>query len=110
MNIHKRDENAISVFVLQGHIDTPCAVDMHLTLQTAVAEGKHNMVLDMTQVPYISGIGLSSLADVLVRNKQAGGDLKLVALHKQVLRALRIVGYDEVFSIYDTTEAAIADF
>lgn len=110
MHIHKRDENAISVFVLRGHINTPCAVDMDLALQAEAAEGKHNMVLDMAQVPYISGVGLSSLTDVLVKNRQAGGDLKLVALHKQVLRALRIVGYDEVFSIYATTKAAIADF
>jgi anti-anti-sigma factor len=68
------------------------------------------MVLDMAGVSYISSAGLRTLADVLTRNREAGGDLKLVALNKKVLRVLRIIGFDRFFSLYDTVEAAISDF
>ena len=110
MEITDRDENGITVFVLEGRIDTQGAVDMDLALQSAVAEGQHKMVLEMAQVRYISSAGLRTMADVLTTNKEQGGDLKLIALNRKVLRVLRIIGFDKFFSIYDTLEAAIADF
>ena len=68
------------------------------------------MVLDMAQVGYIGSARLRTLADVLTRNREASGDLNLVALNRKVLRVLRIIGFDRFFSLYDTVEAAIADF
>ncbi len=110
MNITERSENGIALFVPRGRIDTQGAVDLDLTLQAAVAEGKHKMVLDMTEVRYISSAGLRTLADVLTKNREAGGDLKLVALDRKVLRVFRIIGFDKFFSIYDALETAMSDF
>ena len=95
---------------MQGRIDTEGAVDLELTLQAAVSEGKHSMVLDMTEVRYISSAGLRTLADVLTRNKDEGGDLKLVALSPKVMRVFQIIGFDKFFSFYTTVESAMADF
>lgn len=110
MNITEREEKGVSVFVLEGRIDTQGAVDLDLALQAAVSEGKHKMVLNMADVRYISSAGLRTLADVLTKNREEGGDLKLVALNRKVLRVLRIIGFDKFFSIHDTLEAALADF
>jgi anti-sigma B factor antagonist len=98
------------VFELEGRIDTQGAVEMDEALENAVAAGKHKMVLDMANVSYISSAGLRTLADVVTRNREHGGDLKLVALTRKVLRVLRIIGFDRFFGLYDTLEAAIADF
>ena len=110
MNITQRVENGIIVFVLEGRIDTQGSAELDDVLQTAVSEGKHKMVLDMAEVSYISSSGLRTLADVVTKNREAGGDLKLVAVSRKVLRVLRIIGFDRFFSLYDTLEEAIADF
>jgi anti-anti-sigma factor len=110
MEITEREENGIVVFVLDGRIDTQGAVEMDDTLQAAVSEGKHKMVLDMAGVRYISSAGLRTLADVLTKNKQANGDLKLAALSPRVRRVLEIIGFDNFFSIRDTAQDAIAEF
>jgi anti-anti-sigma factor len=110
MNITERVEHGIIVFMLEGRIDTEGAVDMDLALQAAVSGGQHSMVLDMSQVRYIGSAGLRTLADVLTKNKEAGGDLKLAALNPKVMRVIQIIGFDKFFSIYDTPEAAVADF
>jgi len=34
----------------------------------------------------------------------------LVAVNRRVLRVLRIIGFDKFFTLYDTVEAAAADF
>ena len=110
LDIIERDENGVAVFVLKGRIDTEGAVDMDLALQATVLEGKSKMVLDMAEVRYIGSAGLRTMADVLTKNKDAGGDLKLVAVNRKVLRVLRIIGFDKFFSIYDTLDEAIVAF
>ena len=110
MNIRERNANGITVFELDGRVDTQGAVDMDLALQAAVSEGKHRIVLDVGEVSYISSAGLRTLADVLTNTREQDGDLKLVALNRKVLRVLRIIGFDKFFSTYDTLEAALSDF
>ena len=110
MNISERDDKGVSVFVLNGRIDTQGSVDLDAALQAAVTAGKHKMALDMASVAYISSAGLRTLADILTKNRGTGGDLKLVALNSKVLRVFRIIGFDKFFSIYDDLEAALAAF
>jgi anti-anti-sigma factor len=110
MDITERDQSGVTVFEIDGRVDTQGAVDMDIALQAAVSAGQHKMVLDMAQASYISSAGLRTLADVVTANREAGGDLKLVAVSRRVLRILRIIGFDKFFAIHDTVEAAIADF
>lgn len=110
MKITESNHEGITVFTLEGRIDTQGAVDLDLVLHAALSEGKHKMALEMSNVNYISSAGLRTLADVLTQNKQNGGDLKLVALNPRVARVLQIIGFHNFFAIYDTLAAAKADF
>jgi anti-anti-sigma factor len=110
MNITEREQNGVAIFVLEGRVDSEGAVDMDLALQAATSEGKSKIILDMSQVRYINSAGLRTLADILTQNKKSGGDLKLVNLHPKVQRVMQIIGFDKFFSIYATTEEALATF
>jgi len=110
MNITEREQNGITVFALEGRVDSEGAVDMDLALQAATSEGKYKIILDMSQVRYINSAGLRTLADILTQTKENQGDLKLVDLHPKVQRVLQIIGFDEFFSIYATVEDALAAF
>jgi anti-anti-sigma factor len=98
------------VFVLQGRIDTHGARKLDETLQAAVSKKEYRLVLDMAEVSYISSSGLRTLATIVTKCREPGGDLKLVALSPKVLRVLRIIGFDRFFSLYNTLEEAISDF
>ena len=110
MKITQRVEGDITVFLLEGWVDTQAATDMDQALQAAVSEGRHNLVVDMSEVGHISSVGLRSLAAVLVRTRAEGGDMKIAALNARVTRVFRIIGFDVLMSVYDTPEAAISDF
>lgn len=110
MNITEREHNGITIFVMEGRVDSEGAVDMDLALQTATSEGKCKIVLDMSQVRYINSAGLRTLADILTQNKQSGGDLKLVNLHAKVARVFQIIGFDKFFNIYPTVDEALKSF
>lgn len=110
MNITEREENGVTVFVLDGRVDSEGAVDLDLALRSAVDEGKHKMILDMAQVRYINSAGLRTLADILTENRNAGGDLRLVDLNPKVRRIFQIIGFDRFFDIDNTVEEALAAF
>jgi anti-anti-sigma factor len=110
MDITKRAENGITVFVLSGRIDTEGAAEVDAALQEAASSDEHKMVLDMAKVPYICSAGLRTLADVFTKNKRAGGDLKLAAMDEKVARILQTIGFDKFFAVYDTVKAVITDF
>ena len=110
MEITQRVEGEIAVFLPEGRIDTMAADELDQTLLSAVVGGSHNIVVDMSKVEYISSAGLRSLAAVLVRCRDEGGDMKLAGLNERVTRVFNIIGFDLLMSIHDTSDAAIADF
>ncbi len=110
MQITARDQNGVTVFTLEGRVDSAGAGDMDGVLQNAAAEGKHKMVLDMSGVSYINSAGLRTLADILTQNRANGGDLRLVALSPKVERVFKIIGFDKFFETYQSVEAAMAGF
>ena len=110
MRIEQRVEGDVTIFLPEGRIDTQAATELDDTLQAAVSGGNHNLVVDMAGVDYISSAGLRTLAAVLVRSREEGGDLKLCGLNERVSRVFNIVGFDVLMSIHETSAAAVADF
>ena len=110
MEITQRVEGDITVFLPDGRIDTLAASEVDQALQAAVAGGGHKIVVDMSKVDYINSSGLRTLAAVLVRCRDEGGDMKLAALNERVARVFNIIGFDLLMSLHGTSDAAIADF
>jgi len=110
MDISEREQDGVTIFVLDGRVDSEGAVDLDMALRAAVEEGKHKLILDMSQVRYINSAGLRTLADILTENRNAGGDLRLVALNPKVQRIFQIIGFDRFFAIDRTLEEALAAF
>ena len=110
MQISSHQQNGIRVFVLEGRIDSNGAGIMDEALQHAVAGGSHQIVLDLSGVSYINSAGLRTLADILTKCRENGGDMFLVALSPKVDRVFRIIGFDKFFDAFDSVEAAVSSF
>ena len=110
MEIMQRVEDGITVVQPDGRIDTQSAEELDQVLQTAVAGGHNRIVVDMSKVEYISSAGLRSLAAVLVKCRDEGGEMKVAALNERVTRVFNIIGFDLPMSVTDTPEAALAEF
>ncbi|HMM29853.1 MAG TPA: STAS domain-containing protein [Aggregatilineaceae bacterium] len=110
MNITEREQDGVTIYSVEGRVDSEGAVDLDMALQAATADGKNKMVLEMAEVRYINSAGLRTLADILTQNQKAGGDLKLVNLHPKVKRVFQIIGFERFFNIYESIDEAVAAF
>jgi anti-sigma B factor antagonist len=110
MKISQRFENGITILILEGRIDSEGAIQLDDALRAGIEAGETRIVLDLAEVQYMNSAALRTLADIITKTREKGGDLKLAALQPKVRRVLQIVGFDRFSSIHETLKAALADF
>ena len=109
MEIREQFTDDILIMRFNRQIDSATGPELGVRLETVIGEGTTHLILDLSDVPYISSAGLRVLSIALktIRDSDIGGDLYLAALSKTVAHAFRISGFDQVFSIYETVPEAI---
>jgi len=110
MEFDSRIQDGINVLRPHGRIDLDHAnafgegLDPHLALATA--DGAP-LVLDFSQVPYISSVGLRVLMLASRRVNAQQGKLAMAALTPLVAEVFRISRFDMVLRVFDTVDAAV---
>jgi anti-anti-sigma factor len=114
----------ITILQLKGDLDAEEALVARA--RAAFADGARNLVLDLSQVPYISSAGLRAVHTIymllrddneaaiasqgVARGTYKSAHLKLVKPSKNALKALSTAGYDMFLEIHDTVPAAVQSF
>ena len=102
MNITTTEQNGIAIVEVAGDIDAKTAPEVADTaLPLIVPDGK--MLLDMSQVPYMSSAGLRMLLRLYKKSKdeEVNGKLVLVGLSSGVKDTMSVTGFLDNFETYD---------
>jgi len=123
-----RETGHAPVTILQLKGDLVAEETLRARAETAFAEGTRNLILDLSQVPYISSAGLRAIhavymllrgadandttaaAQGIARGTYKSPHLKLIKPSKNALKALSTAGYDMFLEIHDTIPAAVQSF
>lgn len=97
----------VRVVAPRGRLDADLAQEVDATLDDLIAEGHTRLVLDFRHTTYISSSGLRVLLVAARQARGRGGDLKLFGLQPRVRKVFNMSGFDQIFSIFETEEAAI---
>ena len=109
MEITTREINHVELITITGRVDSEQAGGLAKALEAAGRRGKHRIVVDMSQVEYMSSAGFRALGDAQRnshRHKQ--GEVVLANVPPQVHEALEMVGFTEYFHIKESIAAALA--
>jgi anti-anti-sigma factor len=68
--------------------------------------GNDRLLIELSQLEYISSAGLRVLLVVAKRIQQKGGKVVLCALVPNVKEVFEISGFSSIFKIFDTVEDA----
>lgn len=91
---------------LAGDLDLGSLAPVRAALDGALEAGARLLVVDLAEVGFCDSSGLNLLLQVRIEAEQAGIEVRLAALTRQVARVFELTGALEVFSVHASAEEA----
>jgi len=108
MQITTEELNNIEMISVKGRVDSVEAARLEQALEGAHRRGRYKLVIDMSQLEYMSSAGFRALAaaqrNCLHENR---GEVVLTQVPERVHEALEMVGFTEYFKIINPPSAAL---
>lgn len=108
MEINVISKPSAEIIVIKGRLDVTTTQDLEKTFTDLFAQGKNKMLIDCTELDYISSAGLRTLLTAAKNSKKVNGKIVLTNLNANVKQIFEISGFTSIFDIFDSMANAIA--
>ena len=108
MQFRIEDRGTYTEVVATGRLNMVSAPALRTTVDEAVGAGSRHIVINLADTEFIDSSGLGALIGCLKVARQAGGDLRIARVQKQVRMVLELTNMNRVLSPYATVEEAFA--
>ena len=106
MDIKIKSQDEITVVELAGDIDAKTAPTVQEQV-VPLAEPGSKMLLDLSQVPYMSSAGLRMLLSLYRRASTTEGKVVLVGLSEDIKDTMSVTGFLDFFLTAETLESGL---
>ncbi len=106
MQISTRTSNDIHIVAITGSLDSTTSPEAQKSLGAVVA-GARKVMLDFSQLDYISSAGLRVLLGAAKQLRGSGGTLGMFGLNQSVREVFEISGFSSILSIYQSEAEAV---
>lgn len=108
MQIAKSSKDGVTTLKLSGEIDLHASPTLRAELQKCAAEKIPVLLVDFTEVDYIDSSGLATFIEYLRESEPKKSRLAFFGLKKKVRTIFELVRLNELFTITDSAESALA--
>lgn len=109
-NVKRKDINEISVLYLKGYLDAHTAIDFENALQELVSESRVCIIVNLSELDYISSAGLGVFMGFIEDIREKNGDIKMAEPSDKVMRVFELLGFQVLYQIYQSEEEAIMKY
>lgn len=106
MEINSVKVNDVDIFEISGRIDANNSKDLENFLIEKIENGSTKIIADLKELEYISSAGLRVFL-LVVKKIGKTGFVYLSTLQPQVYQIFDISGFNNIFSIFETRQAAL---
>ncbi|MDZ7374169.1 MAG: STAS domain-containing protein [candidate division KSB1 bacterium] len=111
LTVEKKGPRAdIAVIKVGGYIDTTTSSELENSLKGLISAGNYNIIIDLSDVDYISSAGWGIFISEIKNLREKGGDLKLVGMIPDVYEVFELLEFHYILKAFDTIEEAVRDF
>ena len=108
MEITTKEFQHIELITIKGRVDSVVASKLAEALEAAHQRGKYKIVIDMSQLEYMSSAGFRALGDAQRTGKRLNrGEVVLAQVPENIREALELVGFTEYFKIINDVSSAL---
>jgi len=111
MEITHKELKRVDLVSVKGRVDSSTAPELEAAFKTFNEVGHFRIVLDASELEYISSAGLRVLVSTLKNCKRYNrGDLRLANVSGRIAGVLEMAGLDVLFKIYPNAAEAVGSF
>jgi anti-anti-sigma factor len=100
----------LRIVPLSGRIDAGSASSVRNRVNEVIESGARYIVIDLSEVTFLSSSGLRVLLLLTRDLHKRGSDLRLCAAQPHVAEVFQLTGFDQIFELHPTREAAVESF
>jgi anti-sigma B factor antagonist len=108
MHISEQFNEAVLVLGLQGRLDTNTSEPFEQRMMAIIDAGNKRVVVDLTDLDYISSAGLRVLLMGAKRLKNEEGRLALCGLKDHIREVFEVSGFLKILTVVEDADAAVA--
>lgn len=110
ISIRKYDTGKpVQVINVKGYIDAHTYPELEKVLNSLIAKGNYNLIVNLKRAEYMSTMGFGALFGMVGKVRQNQGDLRLVSPLK-IRRIANLIGCSSVIEIFDSLKEALSSF
>ncbi|HVA11640.1 MAG TPA: STAS domain-containing protein [Stellaceae bacterium] len=91
-----------------GRLDSATASDFEKETLAAIDAGATLLLMDFSDLQFISSMGLRVVLTAAKRMKSVGGKFGLCAMNASIGEVFRIAGFTAIVEVFPTAEVALA--
>lgn len=110
LNISVRSNDTVSIVEPVGYLNAHTAKHFEDVLQKLVDENRLLIVINCHKLDYIASAGLGVIMGFIDMVRENSGDIRLCAMNSTVKSIFEVLGFTELYSIFDNEEKAIRSF
>jgi anti-sigma B factor antagonist len=108
VNINLEKEEGYDIMKVVGEVDASSSIALDQSIEEQVKEGPRDLLIDCTQLDYISSAGLGVFMSYIEEFKANEKKLVIYGLSQKVANVFAILGLDQLLTIKPTAEEAKA--
>jgi len=108
IEINKRQENHYLLISVSGEADASSSIHLDKAIREAMDDNGPNILIDCTKLEYISSAGLGVFMSYIEEISRNSINFIIFGLSEKVLKVFGILGLDQLLTIKNTKEEAIA--
>ena len=106
MQIHTFDEDSFHIIQIDGDVDAASSITLDKAIEKAISEDRKNILIDCTDLNYISSAGLGVFVYYIEDFKTNDVFFALFSLSIKIKNIFEILGLNKLINIADSKEDA----
>ncbi|MFP4481201.1 MAG: STAS domain-containing protein [Thermovirgaceae bacterium] len=107
MELHRMVEDDIAVIAVSGRLDTATAPEFERESLLRLEEGDKKILLELSELEYISSAGLRAILALAKGAKASGGSVAVCAMTGMVEEVFSISGFDAFIPVASTKDEGL---
>ncbi len=103
-------DDPLVLFSVKGAIETTNASTLEDAISRVISEQCFRIVVDLSEVSYISSAGWGIFISEIKRVRREEGDIKLASMRPEVREVFELLEFNNILRPYDIRDDAISDF